>query len=374
MSIARDFGKISLLGYFPDSFGNVGQMPQILKQAGMKAIAFGRGVKPTGMNNSISEGEDYSSQFSEMYWQSPDGSTLPAILFANWYHNGYEMPADGNREYWDRVLSNTEKHASTKELLLMNGCEHQPGQCDLSAALEKAREYYHLRTEWTMLGNGQQGVPQLRFAVPLGYEPETYRYAIPYGMIDRTPLAQDVPATGLGCAMPKNGDSALCLMCDTKYGFRGDREGLSVNLIRSSYEPDPYPEVGTHMIHIAVGACDTDKHNLALLREQFIHPIITRTCASGPRTEEASKSLIGLDGGILSSVKEAEDGNGWIVRVYNPSEKESAMKLWFTDTKCKVYCCDFLENDLELLSVKDGEIVEYMLNGNEICSFRMIME
>lgn len=50
------------------------------------------------------------------------------------------------------------------------------------------------------------------------------------------------------------------------------------------------------------------------------------------------------------------------------------MKLWFTDTKCKACCCDFLENDLELLSVKDGETVEYMLNGNEIFSFRMIME
>ena len=33
------------------------------------------------------------------------------------------------------------------------------------------------------------------------------------------------------------------------------------------------------------------------------------------------------------------------------------MKLWLTDTKCRAYCCNFLENDLELLSVKDGEIV-----------------
>lgn len=142
MNIARDYGKVSRLGYFPDSFGNAGQMPQLLKQAGMKAIAFGRGVKPTGMNNSISEGEDYSSQFSEMYWCSPDGSTLPAILFANWYHNGYEIPSDGNREYWDKALKNVEKYASTKELLLMNGCDHQPVQRDLSLALERARENY----------------------------------------------------------------------------------------------------------------------------------------------------------------------------------------------------------------------------------------
>ena len=142
MRIARDFGKVSRLGYFPDSFGNAGQMPQLLKQAGMKAIAFGRGVKPTGTNNTVSDGNNYRSQYSELYWQSPDGSTLPAILFANWYNNGWEIPVDANPEYWNNVLENVEKYASTTELLLMNGCDHQPVQRDLSQALQAASEKY----------------------------------------------------------------------------------------------------------------------------------------------------------------------------------------------------------------------------------------
>mgnify|MGYP002518123668 CR=1 FL=1 len=36
MDIARSYGKITPIGYFPDSFGNAGQMPQIFKQAGME--------------------------------------------------------------------------------------------------------------------------------------------------------------------------------------------------------------------------------------------------------------------------------------------------------------------------------------------------
>ncbi|MBO5060625.1 MAG: alpha-mannosidase [Clostridia bacterium] len=138
ISIAEKFGKVTPIGYFPDSFGNVGQMPQILKQAGMKAIAFGRGVKPTGMNNSVSDG--YNSQFSELYWQSPDGSTLPAILFANWYNNGMELPEDGNKEYWEKKLEGVERYASTDELLLMNGCDHQPVQKNLTSAINAAKE------------------------------------------------------------------------------------------------------------------------------------------------------------------------------------------------------------------------------------------
>ncbi len=140
--IAKDFGKVTLLGYFPDTFGNVGQMPQILKQAGIKAAAFGRGVKPTGMNNTVSEGDDYQSQYSELYWQSPDGSRIPSILFANWYNNGSEIPVNGDSKYWETALRNVEKYASTKELLLMNGCDHQPVQRDLTQALHEARRKY----------------------------------------------------------------------------------------------------------------------------------------------------------------------------------------------------------------------------------------
>lgn len=142
MKIAGEFGKINMIGYFPDSFGNAGQMPQILKQAGMKAVVFGRGVKPTGEANKVSDFSDYSSQYSEMHWQSPDGSSLPAILLANWYNNGWEMPADGASEYWDKKIADVLKYASTDELLLMNGCDHQPLQPDIGEAIKAARENY----------------------------------------------------------------------------------------------------------------------------------------------------------------------------------------------------------------------------------------
>lgn len=76
---AKEFGAVCNVGYFPDSFGNAGQMPQILKQAGMEAVAFGRGVQPVGFNNVVEE-QDYTSAFSELTWQSPDGSSLLGIL------------------------------------------------------------------------------------------------------------------------------------------------------------------------------------------------------------------------------------------------------------------------------------------------------
>lgn len=94
---AEEYGKNCRVGYFPDAFGNVGQMPQILKQAGMEAVVFGRGVKPVGFNNEAGSGE-YESAYSEMYWGAPDGSRLLGILFANWYNNGMEIPVEEDRK------------------------------------------------------------------------------------------------------------------------------------------------------------------------------------------------------------------------------------------------------------------------------------
>ncbi|MCI9061222.1 MULTISPECIES: alpha-mannosidase [Romboutsia] len=133
------------VGYFPDSFGNIGQAPQILKQAGIDAAAFGRGVKPTGFNNEISADDKFESPYSEMYWESPDGSKVLGILFANWYCNGMEVPVDGKeaKEYWEKRIEDASKFASCNHLLFMNGCDHQPIQTDLSQAINFANNLYN---------------------------------------------------------------------------------------------------------------------------------------------------------------------------------------------------------------------------------------
>ncbi len=141
---ARKYGKVCKIGYFPDAFGNAGQMPQLLKQAGMEAVVFGRGVKPIGFNNEVTQTGNYESFYSEMIWNSPDGSGLPGILFANWYNNGAEIPVDEEKakQFWDQRLKDSLRYASTDHLLFMNGCDHQPVQKDIGAAIEVAGRLY----------------------------------------------------------------------------------------------------------------------------------------------------------------------------------------------------------------------------------------
>lgn len=141
---AEEIGTVSRLGYFPDSFGNMGQAAQLLRQAGIRTAVFGRGVKATGFNNQVGDSGQLESPFSELIWEAPDGSEVLGILFANWYNNGMEIPVEPAeaRIYWDRKLEQAARYASTPHLLLLNGCDHQPVQQNLSAALRTARELY----------------------------------------------------------------------------------------------------------------------------------------------------------------------------------------------------------------------------------------
>lgn len=138
------WGKSTQIGYFPDTFGNMGQAPQILQKSGIHVAAFGRGVKPIGFDNQVLGDEQFTSQFSEMYWQGADGSRVLGILFANWYSNGNEIPVDKDEAlaFWKQKLADVRDYASTNQWLMMNGCDHQPVQRNLSEAIRVANELF----------------------------------------------------------------------------------------------------------------------------------------------------------------------------------------------------------------------------------------
>ncbi|MET1151878.1 alpha-mannosidase [Enterococcus faecium] len=144
MEESRNWGTPVMLGYFPDTFGNMGQTPQLMKQAGISAAAFGRGVKPIGFDNQVLEAENYSSQYSEMWWKGPDQTAIFGLLFANWYSNGNEIPVEKEAAlaFWKQKLADAEQYASTNHLLMMNGVDHQPVQKDISKAIHLANELF----------------------------------------------------------------------------------------------------------------------------------------------------------------------------------------------------------------------------------------
>ncbi|UUX35031.1 alpha-mannosidase [Fundicoccus culcitae] len=136
--------QVEPIGYFPDTFGILGQTPQLVKDSDLNYAAYGRGVKPTGFNNQTADNAAFESSFSEMTWRGADKSEILGVLFANWYSNGNEIPVEREaaQAFWQQKLSDVERYASTDQLLMMNGVDHQPVQKDLSEALKIANELF----------------------------------------------------------------------------------------------------------------------------------------------------------------------------------------------------------------------------------------
>ena len=121
---------------------------------------------------------------------------------------------------------------------------------------------------WQEIGRQDKCYPQLSFDMPVAYGYESIRYDVPMGLIDRSPLEMDVPAQSFG--MPVNGDGdSLMLISDCKYGYRGRADGLALTLIRSSVDPDPWPEVGEHKIRMAIALSPSDKTSQIMAARAF---------------------------------------------------------------------------------------------------------
>lgn len=142
--IGRKYGPVSMVGYFPDAFGNISQTPQILKGFGIDSAVFGRGVNPVGTNNTIIECLSSRQYNSELIWKAPDGSEVIGILFANWYHNAMEIPEEKEkaRELIAGAMDKAAVAAATPHLLMMNGCDHQPVQVNLPGILKSLQNEF----------------------------------------------------------------------------------------------------------------------------------------------------------------------------------------------------------------------------------------
>jgi alpha-mannosidase len=129
LQCAATFGGGMRVGYVPDCFGHIAQLPQILQGVGIDNAVFWRGV-----------GEE--ARQSEFYWEAPDGTRVLVIHLADpiGYSNARQLPLQPE-EFVTRVellTSNILPKATTNTLLFMNGSDHLEPQEGLPATIEVA--------------------------------------------------------------------------------------------------------------------------------------------------------------------------------------------------------------------------------------------
>jgi hypothetical protein len=125
---AAAFGGHMDVGYLPDMFGHVAQMPQLLRLAGFEHAVVWRGV-PAAVDR------------TGFWWTAPDGSTVRAEYLWVGYGNGASVPDDA-KALVRRIGAHESElgDALVGPMLWMNGTDHQIPQPWLGRVVAEANE------------------------------------------------------------------------------------------------------------------------------------------------------------------------------------------------------------------------------------------
>jgi alpha-mannosidase len=143
--LCRQFGMETPVAYYPDTFGHVAQMPQIVRGFGMESFVFWRGL-----------GDDSDRLGVAFRWRAPDGSEVLAIRqidgygavdsLGRWAKGG--VRAEDPTQYPEMALRRLKElrdiaapyleRSGVIDLLAGNGTDHQLVQADLTSLLASA--------------------------------------------------------------------------------------------------------------------------------------------------------------------------------------------------------------------------------------------
>ena len=240
---------------------------------------------------------------------------------------------------------------------------------------------YDVECDWQEVGKPGQGVPQLNFYLPVHYACQAYRYDIPFGTIRRQPLDLDVPANSWGSAIPQDATAqkTVQLVTEGSYAFRGVEDALALTLLRSSYDPDPYPEIGLHRLRFAINLADAAAPNKDLVSSayDYTHPL---DVISGAGRQPVSGAFVSLESGsaAVSAIKAAEDGEAGelVVRVYETEGEATTVKIKFSREVLQAALVDLHEQpfaDSQPLQISGNE-VSFEIGAYCVATLRVKLE
>ncbi|MFQ5854042.1 MAG: alpha-mannosidase [Anaerolineae bacterium] len=123
--VCRRFGPMMKVGYVPDPFGHISQLPQILAGFGIDTAVFRRGL---------------ADEPALLRWAAADGTQVFVVYLRDGYDNAASLPSDPDEfsaAIRDRVDS-LAPHTESPYVLLMNGTDHMPPMRELPTLIAYA--------------------------------------------------------------------------------------------------------------------------------------------------------------------------------------------------------------------------------------------
>ncbi len=174
----------------------------------------------------------------------------------------------------------------------------------------------------------------LRVDFPVSVKNDYASYQIQYGHIKRpTTHANSISRAMFEVSAHKwcdlsDSENGISLINDCKYGYRIWDSNISMNVLRSPNYPGKHADIGEHTFRYALytHSGDADSSKVYEKSFDFNTPVLN---TDNSAKVDISKSFIRTDNNkiIIDSIKRSEDKKGYIIKMYNCSEKEQRCRV-----------------------------------------------
>jgi alpha-mannosidase len=226
---------------------------------------------------------------------------------------------------------------------------------------------FTITVDWLERGTEETGVPMLKIAFPLKISNPKAIYEIPFGSISRPTDGHEVPALKWadlsGERIDSTGFCGITMVNSSKYGHSADENTLRLTLIRSSFDPDPLPEMGKHKIQLAIiphgGFCSVSDAARAGADFNLPMNVVSTDIHEGKLPPSKSYVEVLTPNVMLAGLKKAEDSDAVIVRLYELEGKETEARVKIAEIvrpNSTAKELDLMEQPLSSFSAKmDGD-------------------
>ncbi|MBE6653230.1 MAG: alpha-mannosidase [Ruminococcaceae bacterium] len=152
----------------------------------------------------------------------------------------------------------------------------------------------------------------------------------------------------------------VALLNDGKFGHAVDGSLLSITLIKCATYPNPEADQGKQSFTYSLLPHTEDFRRGGVIEEgHFLNqPLYVQGIAPRDGDLPETYSFVSADqpNAVFSAVKQAEDGNGLVLRFHEAYNRRSIVTLTLPAGYSKAYLCDLMENKQEALEIREGHI------------------
>ncbi len=156
-----------------------------------------------------------------------------------------------------------------------------------------------------------------------------------------------------------DGSFGVSLLNDCKYGHSCDGSDLSLTILKCNTYPDKEADQGAHHFTYSLLPHAGDFRRETIPAAYGLNQpleVVEVAAAGGTLPENFSYATVSDPGVVIEALKQAEDGNGTVLRLYECHNACRPVTLSFGVPVHKVELCDMLENPLESLSVSNNTV------------------